>query len=392
LSKARISKPFVKFAPKGTPSFYDSVKAEVAAYFETNQISELGNRKMYIKTAAMLSFYFVPYVLIVTGLTASGLWLFYAMWLLMGVGIVGLGVGVMHDSNHGAYSENKWLNNTLGNVLNIIGGYSLNWKIQHNILHHTYTNLAGLDEDIEAGGLLRMSPHKAYSSFHKYQHLYALPLYSIMNLYWITAKDYLMLFRYDHHDLLRKQKTTLAKSLTELSLLKVFYVGYILVLPMLFSGFAWYHVLIGFGIMHVIAGLSLALIFQPAHVMETSEFPETIPGHKMENSWAVHQILNTANFSPNSKVTSWFLGGLNFQIEHHLFPHICHVHYPKLSKIVARVAKEYNLPYQVQPTFLKAIIEHLRMLQKLGNKDFMPEPISVTPPNNGSQTRLTEVY
>ena len=375
MSKTRISKPFVKFAPKGTPSFYDTVKAEVTEYFATNNISELGNRKMYIKTAAMLSFYFIPFVVIVTGLAASSTLLFLSMWLLMGVGIVGLGVGVMHDSNHGSYSENKRLNNMLGNVLNVIGGYSLNWKIQHNILHHTYTNLAGLDEDIEAGGLLRMSPHKDYSSFHKYQHIYALPLYAIMNLYWITAKDYLMLFRYDKHDLLRKQKTTLRKTLIELSLLKVFYVAYIIVLPILFSGFSWQMVALGFVMMHIVAGLSLALIFQPAHVMETSEFPAMTQGHKMENSWSVHQVLNTANFSPNSKVTSWFLGGLNYQIEHHLFPQICHVHYPQISKIVARVAKDYNLPYQVQPTFLKAIIEHLNMLRKLGNKNFMLEPV-----------------
>ena len=378
LSQNKIPKPFVKFAPKGTPSFYDTVKEEVAAYFEGKQLSELGNRKMYIKTAVMLALYFVPLAVIISGLGSVSLWLFYALWLVMGVGIVGLGVGVMHDSNHGAYSGSKRLNNMLGNVLNVIGGFSLNWKIQHNILHHTYTNLAGLDEDIEAGGLLRMSPHKEYSSFHKYQHLYALPLYSIMNLYWISAKDYLMLFRYDRHDLLRKQKTTLVKAVTQLSLLKVFYFTYIILAPMLFAGVAWYHVLFGFIAMHVVAGLALALIFQPAHVMETSEFPEMAPGKKMENSWAVHQILNTANFSPNSVVTSWFLGGLNYQIEHHLFPHICHVHYPALSGIVKRVAAQYNLPYQVQPTFAKAILEHLNMLRKLGNEHFKPAPIQIS--------------
>jgi len=315
-------------------------------------------------------------VLLITGLAHFSLLFFYFLWAVAGVGIVGIGVSVMHDSNHGSYSDNKNLNNFLGNVLNVIGGYSLNWKIQHNVLHHTYTNLAGLDEDIEAGGLLRMSPQKPYSKIHHYQHIYALFLYAIMNLYWVTAKDYLMLFRYDKHDLLKKQKTTLRKSVIQLSLLKVFYFSYVLVVPILFSGFAWYQVLLGFVGMHVIAGLSLALIFQPAHVMETSEFP-ALPsgGAKMENSWAVHQVLNTANFCPDSVITSWFVGGLNYQIEHHLFPQICHVHYPEVSKIVKRVAAEYNLPYQVQPTFYHAIKEHLSMLKKLGKGKLMGEQV-----------------
>lgn len=324
---------------------------------------------MYLKTAVMLSLYFIPLGVVLSGLASFNLVFFYLMWATMGVGIVGIGVSVMHDSNHGAYSNNKTLNTMLGNVLNIIGGFSLNWKIQHNILHHTYTNLAGLDEDIEAGGLLRMSPDKPHKVYHRFQHIYALGLYSIMNIYWVTAKDYLMLARYNKHDLLKKQKTTYAKAVTQLSLLKVFYFSLMLVVPILTTGLPWYHVLFGFLGMHVIAGLSLALIFQPAHVMETSEFPAMTTSRKMENSWAVHQVLNTANFCPNSNITSWFIGGLNYQIEHHLFPQICHVHYPELSKIVKRVAKDYNLPYQVQPTFGRAIIEHLKMLRKLGRNE-----------------------
>lgn len=379
MSQPKVSKPFVKFAPKGTPSFYDTVKAEVAHYFESRNLSELGNTKMYIKTVVMLSLYFIPLGVVLSGLASFNLVFFYLMWAIMGVGIIGIGVSIMHDSNHGSYSNNKALNNMLGNVLNLIGGYSLNWKIQHNILHHTYTNLDGLDEDLEAAGLLRMSPQKPHSGFHRYQHIYALALYSIMNLYWVTAKDYLMLVRYEKHDLLKKQKTTFRKAITELSLLKVFYFSLMLVVPMFTTGLPWYHIVLGFIGMHIIAGLALALIFQPAHVMETSEFPAMNESRKMENSWAVHQILNTANFCPNSVITSWFIGGLNYQIEHHLFPQICHVHYPELSKIVKRVAGQYNLPYQVQPTFAKAIIEHLKMLRKLGKEKTIPVAKTVHP-------------
>ncbi len=369
-----VKKQIVKFAPKGTDSFYDTVKERVNEYFVVNNISPYSNRHMYIKTAAMLSMYFVPYLVVVTGLGAFNLWFFYALWLLMGLGIVGIGTSVMHDSNHGAYAENKNVNNFLGSVLNILGGYSLNWKIQHNILHHTFTNIEGLDEDIEAGAFLRMTPEKPLKGFYRYQHIYAWFLYCLMNLYWIVAKDYVMLFRYHKSDMLVKQKTTLRKSLIELSLLKVVYAAYIIVLPIMFSGVAWYHVVLGLVAMHVVAGFSLACIFQPAHVVETSDYSAPSDDRKMENNWAVHQVMNTADFAPNNKLVCWFIGGLNFQIEHHLFPQICHVHYPKIAKIVEAVANEYDIPYQVMPTFRSALVAHGKMLKKLGrNEDHIYE-------------------
>lgn len=358
----------VKFAPKGELSFYDAIKMRVEDYFASNNIKEQGNRKMYIKTAAMLSMYFVPYLIIVTGLSSFNVWFFYGLNLLMGLGIVGIGTSVMHDSNHGAYSTNTALNNFLGGVLNVLGGYSRNWRIQHNILHHTYTNLDGLDEDIDAGILLRMSPHKKHYKFHKFQHLYAWVLYGIMNLFWVTVKDYRMILRYHKSDMLKKEKVTRTRALLELTGYKVIYVGYLIVLPILFSGFSWQQVLIGFVMMQMLAGFGLACIFQPAHVMETSEFPDIPFDRKIENTWAIHQLLNTADFAHNNKLVTWFIGGLNFQIEHHLFPQVCHVHYPKIAEIVKATAEEYDLPYNVEPTFRSAIWKHGQMLKLLGEK------------------------
>jgi linoleoyl-CoA desaturase len=362
-------KQIVRFASKGTESFYDVVKSKVSDYFKDNNISPYSNSTMLVKTVAMLSMYFLPYLAIVTGLASVSLWLFYPLWLLMGFGIVGIGCSVMHDSNHGAYTENKAVNHFLGSLLNLLGGYSINWKIQHNILHHTYTNIEGLDEDIDAGPVIRMSPEKPLMKFHRFQHLYAWFVYCIMNLYWITVKDYRLLFRYHKNDLLKKQNTTLTKALIELSLLKVLYVAYILVLPIMFAKVPWYHVVLGFVAMHVVAGFSLACIFQPAHVVETSDYSSPSDDRKMENSWALHQVLNTADFAPNNKLVCWFIGGLNFQIEHHLFPQVCHVHYPKIAKIVAGVAADFNIPYQVMPTFRSALIAHGKMLKKLGNSE-----------------------
>jgi len=364
-----VKKQLVKFAHKGKEDFYTAVRGRVNEYFAANNISTYSNSAMYLKTVVMLSLYFVPYLLVVTGVASVSLWMFYAMWLLMGVGIVGIGTSVMHDSNHGAYTHNKQVNMLLGSVLNLLGGYARNWRIQHNILHHTYTNIQGLDEDIEAGAAIRMSPEKPLLRMHRYQHIYAWFIYCIMNLYWITVKDYIMLFRYRRTGLLAKEKVSFQRAILELTMLKVLYVAYIIVLPIMFGGVAWYHVIFGLLGMHVIAGFSLACIFQPAHVVETSDFARPDEDHKMENNWAVHQIRNTANFAPNNKLVCWFIGGLNFQIEHHLFPHICHVHYPHLSKIVATVAQEYGVPYQVMPTFRSALIAHGRMLHKLGTTE-----------------------
>ncbi len=364
-----IRNRIVKFAHKGSPSFQDVVKARVHQYFEDNNISTYSNSAMYTKTAAMLAMYFVPYALIASGVASTHLLLFYGMYLLMGLGIVGIGTCIMHDSNHGAYAHNKALNNFLGSLLNVLGGYSRNWKIQHNILHHTYTNIEGLDEDINAAFFLRMSPDKPLRKMHRYQYIYAWPLYCFMNLYWITAKDYVSLVRYDRNNLLHNQKITLRNAILELTAYKIIYIGYMIVIPILFAGVAWYHVLIGLLMMHFVAGFALAIIFQPAHVIGSSEYGSPSDERKMEKSWAVHQLLNTADFAQNNKLVSWFIGGLNFQIEHHLFPHICHIHYPRIARIVEEVAKDFGLPYHVMPTFRSAIAAHGRMLRKLGTNE-----------------------
>ena len=218
---AAAPKRLVKFAPKGPESFYDAIKKRVDEYFKDNELKEQANTKMKIKTAVMLSLYFIPYFIVVTGLTGGNLFVFYALSLIMGVGIVGFGASVMHDSNHGAYSKSHKLNMFLAGILNIVGGYSPNWRIQHNVLHHTYTNVHGLDEDIAGTPLIRMHPESPRWKMHKYQHIYAWGLYALMNIMWVTIKDYKLLFRYEKQGLLRKEKLTLKRALTELSLIHI---------------------------------------------------------------------------------------------------------------------------------------------------------------------------
>jgi linoleoyl-CoA desaturase len=361
----------VKFAPKAEGGFFTTVTKRVNEYFETNSISPFANTAMWVKTVVMLLLYFVPYNLMVSGVGADSSWIFFGLWFLMGWGMTGIGTSVMHDANHGTYSQNKKINHFIGYILEILGGYTVTWKIQHNILHHTYTNIAGLDEDIDSLKILRFSPRQPRHWYHRYQYIYVWFFYAIMTLYWMTVKDYRQVVRYKQHDLLVKQRVSLHQALIRITLYKLFYYGYIIVLPILFSGMPWYNVLFGFLLMHFTAGLFLSCIFQPSHIMETSAFaaPVSTDGKRqMEDSWAVHEVANTTNFSPRSRILSWFIGGLNYQIEHHLFTDICHVHYPAIAPIVRSTARQFGLSYHVQPTFLKALSEHVKMLKILGKK------------------------
>jgi len=356
----------VRFAPRNHEGFYDTLKKRIDAYFTENQETPPGNRRMIGKTVIMAGLYIIPYALMLAGAGAHSLPVFYALWAVMGIGMVGIGCGVMHDSNHGSYSDNKTLNKWMGRIIILVGGYDVNWRIQHNILHHTYTNIEGLDHDIEAGILLRFSPHQKRYRMHRFQHIYAWFLYGLLTLQWATIKDFRQVVQYHRLDLLKKEKLTVGRALLQVTLYKLLYYGCLFVLPVLLAGVTWGHVLTGFVVMHFIAGLSLSVIFQLAHVMEDCEFPAPEPGRKMKNNWAVHQLLNTADFSPRSPFMNWFIGGLNHQIEHHLFPHISHIHYRRIAPIVRRTAQEFGLPYYVQPTFVHALREHGRMLRKLG--------------------------
>lgn len=361
----------VRFAPrKGSEgdNFYDTLKKRIDCYFTDNNINPQANTNMVIKTVSMVAMYLIPYAVMVSGVFSGNLFLFFGLWLLMGVGMVGIGCSVMHDSNHGSYSNNKTLNKMLGRIITLVGGYHVTWKIQHNILHHTYTNIDGLDDDIDAGVLLRFSPHTKRYKMHRFQHIYAWFLYGLLTLNWATFKDFQQIYDYHKKDLLKKEKKTLGQAMWQVSLYKLMYYAYLVLIPIFITGIAWQYVLIGFLIMHFTAGLLLSCIFQLAHVMEECEFPKPSDDNKMENNWAVHQLLNTANFSPRSKIMSWFIGGLNRQIEHHLFPHICHVHYKDIAIIVKQTAQAHGLPYQEKQTFVKALIHHGRMLRMLGKK------------------------
>lgn len=356
----------IQFKRPGQEDFYKTVRARVNAYFEQNKISTKGDIRMFVKTAVLLLMLAVPFVFVLIGVQPY--WLYLAMWALMGIAVAGIGLSIMHDANHDSYSNNPRLNRMMGTIMNVVGGYDLNWRIQHNILHHSFTNVDGHDEDILAQPMLRFSPHQPLRKRHRFQFLYSWFLYGMMTMFWVTYKDFAQLIRYDKMNLLASQKTTLKKAMWRLAIHKVAYYIVALVLPLVLAPYAWWQVLIGFVVMHALTGLILSLIFQPAHVIPETEFTGADHGHKMEHGWAEHQLMTTANFAPKNKVLTWFIGGLNYQIEHHLFPNICHIHYPAIAQIVRQTAEEYNLPYHVEKTFAGALWSHAKMLKRLGER------------------------
>jgi len=347
--------------------FISVLRQRVNHYFESNNLSKYANGAMYLKTVAMFAIYLVPYTLLYT--LGDIQWIGLVLWAIMGVGMAGIGLSVMHDANHGTYSKNPLVNKILGFSMYFLGGNSVNWRIQHNVLHHSFTNIDGVDEDISPVGILRFSPHKPLKSMHKYQHIYAWPLYGLMTIMWILTKDFKQVRRYRDANLMATQGRTYKGVLTEILLSKVFYYMLILVLPLLLSPIAWYIHLLGFVTMHLIGGFILTTVFQPAHVMPDMSFPLPDDKGSIENSFAIHELATTSNFAPNNKLLSWYVGGLNYQIEHHLFPNICHIHYRDLSEIVKKTTEEFNLPYYSQPTFTKALQVHASMLKQLGRQE-----------------------
>lgn len=363
----------IKFANTNR-DFVTTLNKRVNEYFKRNNVSRYANAEMVIKTIVMFSLYFGPYALIMSGVVTSTLGLILTV-VVMGLGLAGIGLSVMHDANHGAYTSKGWVNDLIGYSINLIGANAFNWKIQHNVLHHSYTNVHEADEDISPRGAFRLTPHSEWKKIHKYQHLYAWFLYGLLTIVWLMFKDFTRLYKYQTNGMAKMHKANIVKEWAIMIGTKIVYVGYIAVLPMMFTSLAWWQVLIGVLGMHYIAGFILAIIFQPAHVIEGTEFPLPDENRTLQNNWAIHQLLTTTNFGNNSRWFSWYVGGLNFQIEHHLFPNVCHVHYRRIAEIVKSTALEYGLPYHTSRTFVGALQSHARLLKQLGER---PQMIPVT--------------
>ncbi len=357
----------LRFSLPDRAKFFSTLRDRVNAYFRDQNISRNGDWRMYLKTAAMLTLYLGPFVLVM--LNILPVWAVLLLYVTMGIGLVGIGMSVMHDANHGAYSKYPWVNRMLGLTMNLIGGHALTWKVQHNVMHHTYTNIYGLDEDIEDKPILRLSPNGKLWKIHRYQHLYAPILYGLATLSWILWKDFLALAEYNKEGKTQDLGHSPIGEFILLAVTKLLYWAVFFVMPLLVLSYAWWVPVLGFFLMHFTAGIIMTMVFQLAHVVESTNHYQPDENGNVENVWAIHQMATTANFARKNPLISWYVGGLNFQVEHHLFPNICHVHYPEISKIVEATAKEFDVPYLEYKTFRQALSSHFRTLKALGRNE-----------------------
>jgi linoleoyl-CoA desaturase len=369
----RDLKGSVKFINVDKNAFFSTLRKRVDNYFVENRLSKSANSRLITKTMVLLAMYLLPFIALLFYQPGWGLSLL--MWTIMGVGMAGLGMSVMHDANHGAYSSNSVVNWIMAHILNIMGGSTYNWKLQHNILHHTYTNITHMDDDIASKPALRLSPHLPAAKVYRYQWFHAFFLYGLTTLYWVTAKDFVQYYRYRKNNVNTSSPSENRIFFAKLVLLKLAYLFVFLVVPTAFFDIPFIQVLTGFLLMHFLAGVILTVIFQLAHSVEGTSHPMPTAGGIIENDWAIHQMNTTINFSPKNKLLSWYVGGLNFQVEHHLFPKISHIHYPAIAPIVEQTAREFNVPYLQHGTFAAALRAHITFLKKLGKLPDLEEAI-----------------
>ena len=348
----------VRFSSREAAEFVADLKSEVAKWFEVTGKSDKADGAMVLKTFVILSALIGSYLLLLTN-TITG-WGAVGLVVLMGVAMAGTGFSIAHDALHGAYSNKPWVNTMLGGTFDLLGANGYMWQITHNVIHHTYTNIQGVDEDLTVSPLLRLSPRSEWLPIHRFQQWYAPLAYSFSTLFWAFAKDYKYFLAKDIGPF--KDKHHPPGAIAWLIVSKLAYYGYALVLPLLLIHAAWWKILLGFLAVHLIAGVILGVVFQLAHVVEGTEYPLPDDTGNMEHTWAVHEMLTTANFARKSKVVCWYVGGLNFQIEHHLFPKVCSIHYPEISDIVKSVADRHGIPYFENQTFMQAVRSHWKML------------------------------
>ncbi len=343
--------------------FMSTLRKNVNAYFKEEGISQKGNITLFMQTAVMLSLYLVPYILLLS--VHMAWWIALPLVMIIGVGIAGIGMCVMHDALHGSYSKKEWVNKLFGGSLYLLGGNVFNWKLQHNVLHHTFTNIPGTDGDIAERWPLRLSDNAPLKKIHRFQYIHWFFFYGLMTVTRIV-NDFTQLAEYQKAGITAKYKVNMTKEYLVMIGVKTIYLFAFIALPIMITPFSWWQVVAGFFIMHWVAGFILSTVFQLAHVVEGAEQPLPDENGTIHHDWAVHELRTTADFSRNSRFINFFVGGLNFQIEHHLFPYISHVHYKNIAPIVEETAKQFGLEYNLKPTFFDALGSHVKMLKTLG--------------------------
>ena len=344
--------------------FFKNLKKKVDGYFANKKLHPAGNGKLYFKSAILVFTAASIYVTIVF-FTPIAL-ISVLLCLILGFNLAVIGFNIMHEGGHQSFSKHPWLNQTSAYFLNVLGGNTYYWKIKHNINHHTYTNIEGMDSDIDVKPFMRLHEGQPIHSYHRFQHIYWFVLYGISYLAWVFYEDF-QKYCSGKVSAINERKILALKEHFIFWTTKTLFILVYMVIPIIMVG--WWQWLIGFLIITFTCGLFISIVFQLAHVIGGTQFHSANTGDKNgKQEWAVHQICSTANFGTSSRFLHWLLGGLNFQIEHHLFPRVSHIHYPAISVLVKEACKESNIVYHEYTSMFKAVIAHILHLRELGSR------------------------
>lgn len=371
--KATTSNKKVRF--KSTPekdNFIKDYRSRVNEYFKQKGISQYANREMKIKTVFAFMAWLAVYALIMSDVLSA-----YPIALILGFTLLGfvnifIAFNVVHDACHNAYSKSRKTNKILGLSMNFIGGNAYLFTMMHNA-HHAFVNIHGIDVTLESHGLFRFTPHEPHKKFHRWQHIYTPIIYALAMLHWAIVKDWKWFYQEKHIGNQKNIKHPKSEFWT-LLIGKVVYFGLTLALPMIFLSAEWYWILIGWVNIHLLPGLTFAVMFQATHVYNGTTYPLPDKEGNIENNYALHVLATTADFSRKNRVGTWLMGGINIHVVHHIFPTICHVHYPQLTQILKDTCEEYGIEYQENPNLWVAFSKHMQMLKILSKEDaYVPE-------------------
>ena len=346
--------------------FFTAINTKVEQYFKENKLRKTGNYKLYIKSFVLIPVVCGIYVALLTLKMPAALAILLCS--LLGFSMASIGFNVMHDANHGSYSRRKWVNQLMGLTANCLGVNAFMWKQKHNIIHHTYTNIDGIDDDIAKMPLLRHCPSQKYRPIHRYQYIYCIPLYSLTTILWTFVTDFMKYFNQKIYTTPIRKMVLKEHIIFWIS--KTLYIFFYVVLPLYVVGIIPF--LIGFTVMQLTKGLTIAMVFQLAHVVEDTHFVDANDKKlSIDEEWAIFQVKTTADFATDNKVLSWFVGGLNFQVEHHLFPKVSHIHYPAIKKIVKETCDKFGIRHIDYATMTDAFASHMRFMKSLSKPDMV---------------------
>ncbi|MGD0913362.1 MAG: acyl-CoA desaturase [Terracidiphilus sp.] len=343
-------------------SFPKVLRRRLENFFAEQKISPKADGSMWLKVAVGLAALLGSWIAIYALKPAT--WGFVALYLVGGLAQTFLLLNIAHDSNHNAISSKPSVNKLLNYVFDVCGISSYMWRILHHRGHHSCINLQGEDDALTGRGIFRFTPHEPRTRLHRFQHIYALFFYALFSLDYVFLRDFEAFF-FPTHDYLKRTKHPL-REYAILFASKALYVTYMLILPVVVLGKPIWVVALAFVLVHLIIGLSVSLVFQTTHTVDSTYFPAE--RSEFENG-VYHIFATTADYATENPVVAWLTGGLNHHIAHHLCPYVCHTHYAPLTRIVKQTAAEFGVPYRQHPTMTRAIAHHLILLKQLGNED-----------------------